>query len=553
MLFKKIARISIYVFLSLILILAVLQIILSFYINKRLADDLKERVEIATKHKYSLYLGSASVSVFNRSIVLEDVRFVPKACKDCGLARYRVTAANISLEGVSIIQYLRNRSISASSLTFNDIAINIYQAKRILADGDTTDIQFSLYKVISKKVNELAIESININNTKLKIFTNDSSEVLYSDENNIEVSKFLVNERVDSLSRIFTADKFSITMKTFNYKLPGGLYNMKGKNLVASYNDSLLTVDSLELVPIFNKKDFSDAAGKQVSRIKLNTSGVGFSGMNVQMFLEHNWFLAKKMDVNTMNLNVFRDKNADFIPKESISVQELLRKIPFLILLDTIKVNNADIVYEHLAKNTKKSGKVSFNKLNGTITNFRNDSLSFKSDKKLKMKVNSMFMNKGKLTALYEFPLNTTKEVFYCKGKLVNMSLTELNNMLENTVFVSIKSGELDTLSFAFNATDKESKGKMKFLYHNLKIELLNRDNKKQNLKKKIMSYFANRLLINDQNPKNGNAPLITDIGYKRYPYKYLFYYTWKSLQSGIMPAIGIKNADVLLKQSDAR
>lgn len=552
MVLKKIARILIILFVVLFVILFSAQLYINYYLKNKLAGHLQEQVDIATKHQYNLKIGATNVSIFNRSIDFDDIEFVPKPCNGCKVARYKIIAKNISLDGIGLMNFIKRKSISATSLSFTDIAINIYQSKTRPVKTDTSNVRLSLYKIISKKVNELAIENIRISNTKLKLFKNDSTEVLFSDENDIYISKFLVNSRIDSLERLFVADKFNFNMKTFSYVLPDKLYTIKGKNLTASYADSLVSVDSLELVPNFNKDKFSDVAGKQVSRVKLNSAGVVFSKMNVQLFLEHNWFLAKKLDINALNLNVYRDKNPDFKPVKSISVQEVIRKIPFLIIIDTVKVNNSDIIYEHLAKGTKQAGKIYFNNLNGTITGLRNDSNSYTDNKaKLKLRARAKFMNKGKLTVLYEFPLNTVKEVFHCSGKLVNMDMKELNMMLENTVFASIESGRLDTMAFSFNANDQRSKGWMKFLYHDLKVQLINRDDKKQTLKKKILSFLADKFIINDSNPQKGKAPLITDIAYERYPYKFLFYYTWKSLQTGILPALGVKHSEKFINKSD--
>lgn len=551
MLLKKIARISLYVFISLILILLLVQVSVNFYINKRLANDLKEQVSEATHGQYTLNIEAAGLSFLNRSIAFDNIEFIPADCKECHIARYKVTAKSISVDGIDVWNYIKHKSISASSLNFEDLSINIYQAKRLITKKDTVAKRLSLYKILSKNLTELTVRNINVTNTKLRIFKadNDSVEVMLSDDNDISIEKFLFNSRVDSMGRLFLADKISMSMKTFSYSLPTGLYTIKGKNMVASYSDSLLTIDSLELLPNFSKKTFSKAAGKQVSRVKLNLSGITFSNMDLDLFIEHNWFISKKLEIETMGLNVYRDLNAEFKPKRQPSMQQILRSIPFVVKIDTVKINNSNIVYAHLAKEKEQPGKITFNHLKGLITGLENDTASFTNNSHMVMRLNASFMNKAHISAKYVFPLNTATEVFDCSGKLTNMSMTDLNNMLENTISVSIKSGMIDTMSFAFHANDQRSKGTMKFLYHDLKVELLNKDDKKQNLKKKIMSYLANEFVINDQNPKKGQPPTITDIGYERYPYKFLFYYTWKTLQSGILPAIGIKNPPIHAKE----
>ncbi|MGZ4091197.1 MAG: hypothetical protein ACXVNO_10790, partial [Bacteroidia bacterium] len=543
-----------YVLLGIIALFLALQLAINFYINKRLADNLQQQVKEATHGKYRLDLKNASVNFFNRSITLNKISFVPEKCDSCVMARYKIEANSVSLSGINIWHYLTTKSMSASSLDFDALSMAIYQAKHINVD-DTAAPRLSLYKILSKDLKELVISQINVTDTRICVYEagNDSLQVMFSDDSDIHIEKFLFNKKVDSTGRLFLADKLILTMKTFSYSLPNGLYTLKGKKMTASYSDSLLSVDSLELKSNFAKKDFNDAAGHQASWIKLKLSNILFERMNLNLFIEQNWFISKKLIIDKMLLETYRDKNAEFKHQVKPSVQEIIRKIPFLVNVDTIDVKSSDVITTIIAKGKNRVGQVSFNRMNGTITNVRNDTNVNIHKGEIRMKISGWFLNKGKFVVLYVFPLNTNKVVFDCSGRLVNMPLAEINNMIENSADISVKSGQLDTMSFSFHANDKESRGTMKFLYHDLNVDLLNKDDKKQNLKKKILSFVTNKFVIIDANPSKGEANRITQINYERYPYKTFFYYTQKSLESGILPAIGIKHADEMLKRTDDR
>lgn len=553
MTFKKVARVILYITAGFVLLFAVIQLIINLYINKKLGKELQERVDVATKHQYTLVLGSAKVSLFGRSVSFSDIELKPRPCKNCLSVKYSATAKKISIEGVSIWYYIRNKSISAMDLKLEDFALNIYQSHRLRKKDDTAAVKLSLYQIISKKINSLAIENIKIENAKFKIFNKDSLEVLFSDRNNMKVEKFLVDKQVDSLERVFLADKLLFTMKSISYKLPDGLYTLEGKNLHASYSDSIISIDSLNLKPNFKKKDFNEAAGKRISRSKLSTESVKFNGINVQLFFEYNWLVAKSIDINKMDLNVYRDNNAVYKPEKRPSFQKIIRSIPFLVKIDSININNANVVYEHIGVGEAKEAVITFNKLNGSITGLRNDSDSYNGKLVMLMRLKTKFMNKSPISALYKFPLNTDKEIFDCSGTIGALELKEVNTILKNVVSVTAESGKVDSVWFSFHAGDSRATGKMKFMYHDLKIDILHKDRKDQKLKQKILSFLANKAIVKDANPKNGESVRVTEIDFNRDPNKYLFFYTWKALQSGIMPAIGVPNPKWLVKISEPK
>ena len=140
------------------------------------------------------------------------------------------------------------------------------------------------------------------------------------------------------------------------------------------------------------------------------------------------------------------------------------------------------------------------------------------------------------------FPLNTTETLFDCSGTLEKFPLDALNIMLKNNANILIKEGYADKLEFSFHANEKYSSGSLLFLYHDLKIELLNKETNKSALKEKLISFVANKFLIKESNPKKNEPPRRELIFYQRNPNRFIFNYTWKSVLSGLKPTIGIKN-----------
>jgi hypothetical protein len=153
--------------------------------------------------------------------------------------------------------------------------------------------------------------------------------------------------------------------------------------------------------------------------------------------------------------------------------------------------------------------------------------------------VETLFMNEGKLNVNFLFPLHREDLQHTIKASMTDMALTKLNGMLEPAVNTSVESGHLDTLEFTMTLDQDKATGMIHFAYHDLKIELLGKEDDPQ-LLEKLGSFFANLLVLKTDNP-SGNLPLREGpIAFEREKEKAVFGYWVKSLLTGVKISVGI-------------
>jgi len=541
--YRKILRIFLIVLAVLVLFVGALQLSFTFYFNSKIISDLQEAVLSETNGEYQLEIGELKTNIFSQSVYISRFRLLPQKNTNPDNARYYASATEINLVNCSLFSFLFRKKLTISRIEVTDPAGYIYRStNKNSPTQNSTDEKFSLYALINKNIQELKIHKIDISNAHIAIYENlkDSIPSVSSKDNEVLITNLSINKSVDEAGRLFFADKINLTMNRFAYTTRDSLYTFKAKQLRASYTDSILTVDSLELIPNYSKRQFSGEAGKQTDRMNVTVAGLNFVKMDVKLFFERNWFIAKQLDIEGLNLSAYRNKNYARKPERIKSVQELLKDIPLYSAIEKIELHNAFIVYEEVAEGAAKAGRISFEKVNAGITGFTSDSTLFATKKALEVKATALFMNKGKLTGHYSFPLNTSDMVFDCSGKLTDMPLEAINPILEPNAKVSIKAGMIDSLVFAFHANARSSDGKMRFYYHGLKMEFLNKKDLKAGKLEEVLSFLAHRILIKEENPSRNQPVRVTDISYNRNPNRFIFNYSWKSLLSGIKPAIGI-------------
>jgi len=541
--FKAILRVLIYSAITVVVIFLCTQLSFTFYFDKKIKNDFREEVLNQSKGAYDLKIKNLSTNLFNQSIYISDFILQPDKSNHSNASKYFVTANEIHLVDFKLFPFLLRRDLIIARMELVNPSGNILRSSGGYEEPTKDSVKiFSIYSLLKKHIHSLSIIKIEVSNADFKVYDDyrDTLPSISSTDNELKISNLRINKSTDETRRLFIAEKVNLMINKFSYTTKDSLYSFLVKKLTASYTDSTLLLDSLKLVPNYSKLEFATEAGKQTDRMQISIARLDFTKMNVKLFFERNWFISKQLNIDNLNLSAYRDKNDADKPYRPKSVQQLLKTIPIYTAIDSINLKNGLIAYEEVAVGATKPGKISFNNVHATITGFTSDTMLFSKYNVLQINAACMFMNKGKLNAHYSFPLNTDEMVFDCSGKLTDMPMQAFNPMLETNANVSMKNGMIDSMIFSFHANEVASTGQMKLVYHNLKIELLNKKNKKAGAIEDILTYLAHRLVIKEENPSPGEPVRVAEIKYPRDSTRFIFNYSWKSLLSGIKPSLGL-------------
>jgi hypothetical protein len=97
-------------------------------------------------------------------------------------------------------------------------------------------------------------------------------------------------------------------------------------------------------------------------------------------------------------------------------------------------------------------------------------------------------MGAGDMVASIRLPLYEPNERFYFSGILRSFHITSLNAMTETNAKVKVFSGKASYTGFSASADKYASRGQMRLLYDNLKIEILKYDEKNEKVRQRTHS-----------------------------------------------------------------
>lgn len=515
----------------------------SWYANRYVRLRLQEEFSKQTNHQYALSINALRLNLLSRTIKFKGVKIQPDKLPS-GEAEYRAAAKKIDFTGLNVTQFIFRKTIIIDGISMLEPSITISQGAAKTSTRDTTAQAFSLYNLVSSFTKSITIKNANITNFDLKIFNsaNDLNPAIHSTDNRFRLVNLHVGPSTQHMPGLFSADSVEMVVNNFSYVTSDSLYTMKVGRLQVSYSDSLLWIDSLKVIPNFNKRKFADKAGNQTDRFDIFTKQVSLNSIDLRRFFGYHSVIAEKINISGFSMLAHRNKNyprAFALPE---SVQRIVRELPGYVNVDTISVINSEVFYEEIAPGKELAGSIAFTNISANFTGVTNDSLLIATGSNIVFHARSNFMNSGKIVVTYKFPLSTTQMVFDCSGTITDMSLSDFNRMVAPTTGFTLSAGNLDTLNFNFKANDNFSKGSMRFLYSDLKID--NADDTNSSLKDKLIVLAANNLILKKSNPSGNKPAREADMFYKRNKQRFMFHYTWQTILSGIKETVGVPDLE---------
>jgi len=511
--------------LVIVLFLLTCHILIDLFENE-ITGFIFSRIEKNSGGVYSIKYDIVNLSLFRRSIRFKNLSVTP----DTGVIGSRkktvlkITLPALTMEGISIPDLVFGTTISVDTVAVKGGDVRIFTRDR---------------KTPQKKIKPLKpifIKKLDIAGTSFKLL--GQKEILGISRASLRFSNLEIHP---PYIRFDTGES---VLNDFTFSFPGNFYTLRAKRLNLSRSKSMVSIDSLELIPRYKKYRFSRIKGYRTNRVAMKITNITFNQIDFNEFFKRRRFLCKSVEVKNPGMELFRDKRVPIHPRPKMKKYplQLLKELKFKLKIDNIKIADGTLDYTVRGEKTKRAGKIYFSDIRAKVENVSNYPEFQESKTGLTLAVSAKVMGRSTLKANLMIPVNTKKEPapFTFSGTLGQMDMRVFNPMLESNASLRIESGIVDKLYFSANADGSEAVGEMKFAYKNLRISLLKKNIEQK--ERKILSFLANTV-INSTNPRPGKSLRVGRIYFKREKPVSFLNYIWKSLLSGIKSSIGLKKS----------
>ena len=337
------------------------------------------------------------------------------------------------------------------------------------------------------------------------------------------------------------SDKITISAPGISFRTSDSLYTLSFSKIRLSTNPSQILIDSVAMIPRYDKAEFARKRGYQTDRMEIRLTRIGLERVDFRNLIEDNVLHANLVTLDGFTFNSYRDKRIPFPAWQRRSLpQQMIRKIKAPVIFDTIQLNGGTAVYEE--QNGDHPGLLFFDEMKGLVTGF---STLQEPGPDLMITGSGRFMGTGKVEARIRFYRDHPRDSFLFSANLGSFDLPGINPMLTRLEPVMISRGHApETRIWYIRANDSIATGLITFNYRDLGVKLIQVKPGVWNMMEQSLLTELLNLFLPGSNPREGEPIRQGVIWYERDRTKGIFNFIWKSVLSGLKSGAGLNNKE---------
>lgn len=325
----------------------------------------------------------------------------------------------------------------------------------------------------------------------------------------------------------FHARKAIISVDSFEYLQPKSKYKLNAGSFLFSSFDSTIALNNFNVSP--NAMFIPSKTQSEVYSISFPALNV--SGFDWVKYFNQKTIAARRIDMGNPTLNVYLDrwKPADTLSRLGKYPQQILMKQAVPVDLREVYMKNANVYYTEKSVLSNKESTISFENIDGKITNISN--LPENSKSVCVGIFSGQFMHLSNISTTFTWWLNDTIGTFRINGHLLNVDASQINQQAKSLALADFSSLTLDSAGYDIYGDQYETHGTFSILYHNLKVRLKKVDTTTHRIKgRPFLSFLANNILLYPSNPMPGESVRTVTTHTPRDIERSFFNQVWKAL-----------------------
>lgn len=341
------------------------------------------------------------------------------------------------------------------------------------------------------------------------------------------------NIGIDSLAFQFTLDTLLYRFKDFyagiqevDIQTADSLMHATMKSFDLSYKDKSIKIKELSLQPNVSHARLQEDYAYQHTELSGSIGTLELNHINFDSIIYAKKIFIDEVILDQVKVSLFKDKTKP-MDRNKLPVYpgQTISAISVPILVKQVKATNVHLDNTE-RKPDKSLAKVSISRATLNVENITNldpnASLMIDADAYIEDKVHF------KTSLTFEY----LKPQFSFEGVINQFNLPDLNGLIQGYTPAKINQGTADLITFSGIAERTKASGTMKFLYHNLEVDLVLHEQAKW--KSSVLAFTANTVLHASNPPEADKPPKIVKFNAERDMNKSFVNVVIKSLLNGL-------------------
>lgn len=520
----------------------------------------------SSKGLYHLGLKKIEIDVTNLTITVNDLHLTPDSLGMSKLEKsgmltdniYTVSLKQLYIKGLSPLDLLNGKKIDIKTIILDSPEIFINHKKKNFKVSQKTN----LYEGITRnnqswKIGDMLLKNItnqgkNNLTTTFKNLTASFTDILIDSFTKNDTSRFLFVDTgswyppfcfIVTRMQILFAKESSIFLKGYETTTANKLYKFSIDSIRLKPQEGNFEAFELRLKPFGSKETFNSKLPYSKDRCDLYVRNLKMKKTKWWGLLAGENFISAEVLISGAIVDIFKDKRPPSRKRTHLSryPHQLLMDMDLPVFVNRVIISDSKVTYGEFDPKSGQAGNIAFNKVNGVIENITNIPEIITHSKPMRVTAESRLMNDGQLKVYISFDLKKVKNgQFAVDMDLASMDGRNLNIAAVGMGLLKFKELQIDQLKAHIDGTNTGTRGKVLFAYHDLNIEVLDKEAGGKIKKRGLKLFITNNFVIKKSNPqKKGEIATGKIVSFERGLQRSFFSVIWQTLLQGMMVQTG--------------
>ncbi|HWJ90578.1 MAG TPA: hypothetical protein VNR87_05675 [Flavisolibacter sp.] len=514
-------------------------------LRPRLITKLQQLVKEGSDGLYNLSIHEISPDVLASTVMLKNISLTPdnsvlRDLQSKGLAPadvFSIRLGELDVDGLGLKEMIDRDALDIKSIIVKAPIIEVVHIRRAKERDDAR----TLYQKVMKQLKHLAVDHISLENGA--VISHKKNKTTRLNGVSVVLSHLLMDSSTQNdKDRFLFAKEAELSAKNFIQPTNDGLYNLKIASLNISASHHLVTAHGFHLEPRFSREGFQKKVKKLQERYDISVATLQLRDLNWWDLLNDERLYAGSADISGAVVGIYLDRSLPAgEPKLHKFPHQLIMNVPLPIRVAQTNVRNLALDYEEFNPKSGEKSVLKGHGIHGKIVNLTNMPDAIKKNGSTHVSASGSLLGIPVDMSLHLDLTRYRTGAFSAGLKTNGFDGSAANNVAEASAMFRIKRGHVHGVTATVWGDNYHASGKVLFLYNDLHITPLEKDNRHPGKleKRNFTSFLANTLVIRNDNPKKGEQPREEDCSFTRDPNGSFFNLIWKTTFTGILKTIG--------------
>lgn len=497
-------------------ILFILAVAIILGLNAFFKNKITKFLHSALSENVALSHGEITVNSLQGTIMIEDVlvKLRKSGATDFNTA---IQSDHIHLKNLSYWDYFVHGEVHVSKLEIGKNSIAHKKSK-----GDSGYNKPSSPARLNKVI---LIDELEIKQSAVKISNADNDSIVLNLNNaklrlkDIETGPDIISKKIPfTYSGIsLAADSLFLSLNPYD--------DLKVEAI--SLEDNALRLENTSIKTHYSRAELSKVIKKERDHMDLKIPQITIEGIDWGFVRDSLYTKAATVALTSPSLDIYRDKLVADDNTVKPLYSKALRDLSVGLMVDSLNIDNATIVYSERVKAQREAGQIKFSNLK--VKAARVGNTYKKGTAKTTLAITGHFLDHAPLDVTWSFDINDTDDRFRFLATLGAMDAERINQFTLPNLGAKMD-GRINKVYFDIDGNNDRSDISMKMSYMDFSVEVLNKKSERNWFISGVANLFVSKDSKNEKaNSKNGDGSA------RRDKTKSFFNYLWLNVKSGLV------------------